>query len=100
MNANTETTAANIMELTNGAQVTIGGKKFTIELSEADPSYIALIGVRGAENFLRGYTNLEGIFQVISWKSGAPVVNKAQQPLKVAVLGNLIEDITGKKIKF
>lgn len=100
MNANTETTVAAIQTLASGATVAIGGKTFTVELSEADPSYIALIGVRGAENFLRGYTNLEGIFQVISWKSGAPVVNKAQQQLKVAVMGNLIEDITGKKIKF
>lgn len=100
MTANIETTVNEIQTLASGGTVRIGGKTFTIELSDADPSYIALIGVRGAENFLRGYTNLEGIFQVISWKSGAPVVNKAQQQLKVVVMGNLIEDITGKKIKF
>jgi hypothetical protein len=98
MNANTETNVNDMQTLSNGDKVSIGGKTFTVELSATDPGHVWLNGVRGGVNFLRGYTNRSGLFQVISWKSGAPVVNKALQPLTVMVMGNIIEDVTGKKI--
>lgn len=98
MNSNTETEVAQMQMLTNGSKVSIGGKTFTVEIPADYPDQLWLKGVRGGVNFLRGYTNREGLFQVISWKSGNPVVNKGLQPLKVIVMGNLAVDVTGKKI--
>lgn len=87
-----------IQSLENGTVVTIGGKKFTVDIPADYPDQLWFKGTRGAVNMLRGYTNREGLFQLISWKSGNPVVNKGLQPLKVILMGNLMEDVTGKKV--
>lgn len=98
MNANTETAVSEMQTIVNGTKVSIGGKSFTVEIPENYPDQLWLHGTRGGVNFLRGYTNREGLFQIVSWKSGAPVMNKAQQPLAVMLMGTIIEDVTGKKI--
>lgn len=98
MNANTETAVSEMQTMVHGAKVTIGNKSFTVEIPENYPDQLWLHGTRGGINFLRGYTNRSGLFQVVSWKSGAPVMNKAQQPLTVMIMGTIIEDVTGKKI--
>lgn len=100
MNSNTETEEAQMQTLTNGAKVSVGGKTYTVDIPADYPDQLWLNGVRGAKIFLRGFTNREGLFELVSWgnASGKPVVNKALQPLKVIVMGNLLQDVTGKKI--
>lgn len=100
MSANTETKVAELQTLTNGAMINVSGKKYTVDIPSDYPDQLWLKGTRGGLFFLRGYTNREGLFQIVSWNaaSGAPVVNKALQPLTVMVMGNLVEDVTGKKI--
>lgn len=100
MSANTEAPVAAMQTLTNGAVVSIGGKSYTVDIPTDYPDQLWLKGTRGGIFFLRGFTNREGVFQVVSWKaqSGNPVVNKALQPLTVIVMGTIIEDITGKKV--
>lgn len=88
----------NMVTVENGAKIVLGGKTYTMEIPADYPDQLWFKGARGAANFLRGYTNREGVFQLVSWKSGNPVVNKALQPLKVIMMGNLIQDITGQKI--
>lgn len=94
----TEATIDTIQTLENGSVVTIGGKKYTVDIPADYPDQLWFKGARGAVNHLRGYTNREGLFQLISWKSGQPVTNKGLQPLKVILMGNLMEDVTGKKV--
>jgi hypothetical protein len=94
----TEATIDTIQSLENGTVVTIGGKKFTVDIPADYPDQLWFKGARGGVNFLRGYTNREGLFQLVSWKSGNPVVSKGLQPLKVILMGNLMEDVTGKKV--
>lgn len=94
----TAATTDTLQTLENGATVTIGGKNFTVDIPADYPDQLWFKGARGAVNFLRGYTNREGLFQLVSWKSGQPVVSKGLQPLKVILMGTLMEDVTGKKV--
>lgn len=97
MNANTETPVESMQTLMNGNVVSIGGKSFTVEIPSDYPDQTWLKGTRGGVNFLRE-TNRAGVFHVVSWKSGANVVNKALQPLTVMIMATIVEDVTGKKI--
>jgi hypothetical protein len=96
----TETPVADMQTLTNGAVLNIGGKRYTVDVPADYPDQLWLKGTRGGVFFLREVLNREGLYHVVSWNSnsGAPVVNKGLQPLKVLVMGNIVEDVTGKKL--
>lgn len=94
MEAQTNTT----QKMSDGAEITISGKKYTVAYQVNDSSMIWLTGVRGGVNFLRGVAVDNGVYTVVSWKSGQPVVNKRLEPLRVVLLGNMLEDVTGKNI--
>lgn len=92
-------TMANMVTLADGNKVTIGGKKFTVSIPADYPDQTWLIGARGGVNFLRGYSNVDGLMSVVSWQSGQPLVDKFLQQLKVIQVGDMLEDVTGMKVK-
>ncbi|MBC9704891.1 MAG: hypothetical protein H9W81_07925 [Enterococcus sp.] len=65
---------------------------------DTNKDMVWLKGTRGGINFLRGTIIDTGIYTVVSWKSGTSVTNKRGEALKVVVLGNMIEDVTGKNL--
>lgn len=78
------------------ATVTLAGQTFTTEVhrSEVSPSCdtVYLTGKRGGVYFLRGFLGEQtGYYEVISWKSGAPLRDKCQRPVRVHWLGDIIE---------
>lgn len=74
-------------------QVIISGRTF--EVIRGDNGYIALKGARGAEYFLRGFTGVDtGVREVISWKSGAALRDKAYRNVRVIEIAGIIEELT------
>ena len=79
--------------LTEGANITLGGRSFEVHFSE-DGSDVFLYGKRGAMNFLRGFTNAKGVYEIISWNSGAQLRNKFSQIVRVFQVGDTITEMT------
>lgn len=92
-------TLNDMMVLKDGNVVLIGGKKFTVSIPADYPDQTWLMGARGGRNFLRGYINVDGLMSVVSWQSGQPLVDKFLQQLKVIQVGDMLEDVTGMKVK-
>lgn len=93
-----EAQTVSTQKMFDGAEITVSGKKYKVAYQVNDSSMIWLEGVRGGINFLRGAAVDNGAYTVVSWKSGQPVVNKRLEPLRVVLLGNMMEDVTGKNI--
>ncbi len=87
----------------HGAPVVIAGRLFTVEVTTStfdigngpqSRTSTFLVGARGAYYYCRPYLNDDsGVRQVISWKSGAPLRDKYQRPVRVLVLGDVVEEI-------
>jgi len=76
--------------------ITLAGQVFTAEVfrSAEHPASdtVFLTGRRGGVYFLRQRVGeLTGRYDVISFKSGAPLRDKAQRPVQVYWLGDVIE---------
>ena len=92
--------AATLQLLKNGEEIVLAKKKFRVEI--LDDGQIFLHGTRQAVymvcDFVNAQGNDSGIRGVRSWRTDVPVLNKAYQPVRFILLGNLIEDITGKNV--
>lgn len=88
--------------LKTGAEVTIAKKKFRAEILL--DGQVFLHGSRNAVYGVYPLVNVRGedtgIRAIRSWRTDTPVLNKALEPLRVILMGDLIEDITGKKVSF
>lgn len=82
----------------DGAEVIIAGKKYKVEYQVNRTHMIWLTSPRKATLFLRRTTRDNDAYSVVSWKSGKPLVNKHGEPIRVILMGNMLEDITGKNI--
>lgn len=96
-----ETSPASILQtLKHGAEVTIAKKKFRVEILLDGQTF--LHGNRNAIYMVHPLLNVRGddtgIRAVRSWRTDTPVLNKTLEPLRFILLGNLMEDITGKKV--
>lgn len=81
--------------------VTLGGRTFTAEHTCAAAGgtgngLVILTGPRGGTFFLRGYLAKKdaGVYQVISFKSGAPLRDKCGREVHAFWMGDIIEDAT------
>lgn len=73
--------------------VTIAGRTFTADTEGGDTMF--LTGPRGGVFFLRPFGGEQtGRYEVISWKSGAPLRDRCQRAIRVLWIGDVIEQIT------
>lgn len=84
------------MNLTTDATITLAGQTFTVEVhrSESGPACdtVFLTGKRGGTYFLRNYIGEDtGRYEVINFKSGAPLRDKTLAAVKVFWIGDVIE---------
>lgn len=87
----------------HGAPVVIAGRMMTVEVitstfdigngpQQSTSTY--LIGARGARYLCRPFLgDDDGVREVISMGSGAPLRDKCQRPVRVLVLGDVVEEI-------
>lgn len=79
------------------APVVLAGRVFTVESQTTDSGNVQtwLTGGRGAVYFLRPFLGEDnGLREVISFKSGAPLRDKCQRPVRVLLVGDIIEEVT------
>ena len=79
------------------APVVLAGRVFTVESQTMDNGNVAtwLTGSRGASYFLRPFLGEDnGLREVISFNSGAPLRDKCQRPVRVLLVGDVIEEVT------
>lgn len=79
------------------APVVLAGRVFTVETQTMDSGRVStwLTGSRGAVYFLREFLGEDtGHREVISWKSGAPLRDKCQRPVRVILIGDEITEVT------
>lgn len=82
--------------LEHEAPVILAGRLFTVETQTLESGSVTtwLYGARGAVYFLRPFLGADaGLREVISWKSGAPLRDKAQRAVRVTLLGDVIEEV-------
>jgi hypothetical protein len=83
-----------------GEEVVVAKKKFRVEILEDDQVF--LHGVRNAVYQAHPILNVQGedtgIRGIRSWRTDTPVLDKSLNPLRFILMGNLMEDITGKTI--
>lgn len=94
------------LDTVNAAPVIIDGKVFTVEVTthrwvdhlrgdlacEAVSTYLR--GQRGALYLCRGFLrDSTGLAEVVSVKSGAPLRDRCQRPVRVLVLGDVVEQV-------
>jgi len=92
--------ASTLQVLKDGVEVTIAKKKFRVDILL--DGQIFLHGTRNAVYMVHPLLNVQGddtgIRTVRSWRTDTPLLNKALEPLRFILLGDLMEDITGKKV--
>lgn len=91
------TTTAPGYVTTNAAPVVLDGKVFTVEVQTMDSGSQTtwLYGQRGGVYFLREFLGEDtGKREVISWKSGAPLRDRCQRPVRVLLVGDVIEQVS------
>lgn len=88
------TAAGTDYTLTDAGEITLGRSTFRVEIqdyAETGGRTVWLYGARGAVYFLRGFLGADdGMRQVISWKSGAPLRQRGNE-VRVVMLGDVIE---------
>lgn len=97
-----ETSAIDTLQtLTDGEHIVIAKKKFRVQILGDDQ--IFLHGTRSAVYSVTPLVNSKkeetGLMAIRSWRTDTPVLNKALEPLRLILMGNLVEDVTGRKIR-
>lgn len=77
-------------------KATLAGQEFTVTTGEfssyPDGKMTMLTGKRGGQYFLRPFTGEQtGLFEVVNWKSGAPLRDKSGKAVRVTAIGDVIE---------
>lgn len=100
-NHNTDTAAGTEYTSVDRGTVTLGTTTYRVEETlyhSTGGSMVWLHGPRGAVYFLRGFINRkgdDGVRQVISWKSGAPLRVRGNE-VRVVVIGDVVEKYAGR----
>jgi hypothetical protein len=91
-------TTKQITSTTDAGTLRLTGKRdplqVTVTTYDDGSTYTELTGTRGAAYFLRqvGMTDT-GVYEVTSWKSGAPLRDRCQRPVRVVLLGGVFEEV-------
>lgn len=96
-----ETSTINTLQrLIDGEHITIAGKKFRVQILGDGQTF--LHGSRQAVYLASPLMNFKkqntGLWAIRSWRTDTPVLNKALEPLRFILMGDLIEDVTGKAL--
>lgn len=84
------------MNMLTDSAITLAGQTFTAEVhrSATNPATdtVFLTGKRGGLYFLRSYLGEDtGRYEVVSFKTGAPLRDKTQAPVRVFWVGDILE---------